>query len=481
VVREKDVHIGRLITRYLERLNRGSRYTLAELMAIEPDSPSFRQEADREVFEAQAWLLVHYLFFGEEGANLARLNRYAALLRAGRAAPDAFREALGDPQALQNGLNLYLSSRLYRYTQLNLDVNVDRAAFRLRPVSAPEATALRAAFQSAIDEPAPVARALAESALSADPRQPLAHEALGLIADRENRPDDARAAFALAVENGSQSYWAHYRLAQLLWKPDNDRATLERIARALEKSSQLNPDHAWSFSYLADTRVDLDDAAGAMSPARQAVLLAPGEPYHRRSLARVLGHAGQLDAAQQEAGRALALSKSENEKRQSREMLVWISRKREAAAAAASPAAARADEDSQPSTTATLETDERGGRTIRLDKHPCEMKDAGACQGWLAAAEKACAEGSLEACNSAGWAYTAAPGVTWDPAKAARLLEKACTGGHQDSCVNLAVNLANRQTPEALDRALELLTKACAAKARQACELQASLRASRRR
>jgi len=331
LVREKDVHIGRLIKRHLERLNAGSRYSLPELMAIDADSRSYREEGDRRVFEAQSWLLVHYLFFGENGANLPKLNRYADLLRGGRSGPDAFREAFGDVEPLEKGFNLYLSRQLYRYTQLNLDVNVDRASFRSRPVPPPEADALRAAFLSAMQEPPAAARALAEGALKADPRQPLAFEVMGLMADDEKRTDDARTAFAQAVENGSQSYWAHYRLAQLLWKPDNDRATRERIAQALEKATQLNPDHAWSFRYLADTRVNLEDAAGAMEPARKAVLLAPGEPWHRRTLARVLGHAGQLDAAQQEAGRALALSKDEENKRQSREMLVWLAKKREAA------------------------------------------------------------------------------------------------------------------------------------------------------
>jgi tetratricopeptide (TPR) repeat protein len=483
LVREKDVHIGRLIKRHLELLNRGSRFPLAELLAIGSDSPSFRQEASRQVFEAQAWLFVHYLFFGENGANLPKLNRYADLLRDGRAAPDAFREALGDTKPLEDGLNLYLSRRLYRYTQLNLDVNVDRASFRVRPVGGPEATALRAAFLSAMREPASEARALAESVLKADPKQPVAHEALGLIADDEKRPDDARAAFALAVENGSQSFWAHYRLAQLLWKADNERATLQRIAGTLEKSTQLNPDHAWSWSYLADTRVDLADAAGALEPARRAVRLAPGEPYHRRTLARVLGNLGPLDAAQQEAGRALALSKDEDDKRRAREMLLWVSRKLEAATASANAPATSAPTagTAAPVETATAEASTQESRTVTLEKHPCEMNKPQLCRAWLADAEKACADGSLEACSSAGWAYSGAPGVTQDPAKAARLLEKACSGGHQAGCLNLAVNLANRQTPEALDRALELLRKACAAGTRQACTLEASLKANRRR
>jgi TPR repeat protein len=132
------------------------------------------------------------------------------------------------------------------------------------------------------------------------------------------------------------------------------------------------------------------------------------------------------------------------------------------------------------STAEETKSDE-GGRTIRTDKHPCEWNDPQACRRWLAAADKACADGSLEACSSAGWAYSAAPpGAERDPAKAARMLEKACAGGHQMGCVNLAVNLAGRQTPEALTRALELLSKACAKGTVEACSVRASLLAARR-
>lgn len=483
LVREKDVHIGRLLKGYLRLLHQGSRYSLPELMAIERGSRSFLNEADRQVFDAQSWLLVHYLFFGEAGALRPKLNRYADLLRNGRPGPEAFREAFGDPEPLQKGLSFYLSRQLYGFTRLDLDVSVDRASFRVRPVAAPEAAALRAAFLQAMQEPAAEAQALAESALRADPAQPVAHEVLGLIADAANRPDDARASLARAVDNGSRSYFAHYRLAQLLWAPNNDRATLARIASVLEQAAQLNPDHHWSLRYLADTRVSLGEAQAALDPARKAVRMAPGESDHRRTLARVLGNLGELDAAQQEAGRALALATTDEDKRYARETLGWLSEIiRAAKTSPGAPAAATAGPAPATENVGSVEENARGegGRTIALDKHPCERNDAGLCRSWLAAAETACQEGSLEACSSAGWAYTGAPGVERDPAKAVRMLEKACAGGHQLGCVNLAVNLAARQTPEARKRALDLLSRACATGGAEACRLKASMEATRR-
>ena len=63
-----------------------------------------------------------------------------------------------------------------------------------------------------------------------------------LIADGEGRRDDARDAFGRAVEHGSQGFYAHYRLAQLLWKPDNDPAHPPRgSAAALDEGGPAQP------------------------------------------------------------------------------------------------------------------------------------------------------------------------------------------------------------------------------------------------
>jgi TPR repeat protein len=371
-------------------------------------------------------------------------------------------------------------------------VNVSRASFAVRPVPAPEALAIRAALLQAMREPAPAARTLAESALQADPKLALAHEVLGRIADSEGRPGDAREAFARAVDNGSQSYFAHYRLAQLLWKTDADRPTLERMAAVLEKASELNPDDPWSLSFLADTRVDLEKADTALEPARKAVQLAPGEAHHRQALARVLGNMGRIDEAQQEAGRGLALAKDDKSRAYSREQMVWLARLRDHAASTAA-APATAEETSAPVASETAEAvpaetskapaqgaSKQGARSGQPMRHPCAAGDAKGCRDWLAAAETACAGGSIDACTSAGSAYTGAPGVTPDPAKAIRMLEKACAGKSQDGCVNLAVNLVNNGRAEDRTRALDLLAKACAAGHQPACGLRTQIESMRR-
>ena len=72
----------------------------------------------------------------------------------------------------------------------------------------------------------------------------------------------------------------------------------------------------------------MDDAAGALEPAHKAVELAPGESLPRSTLALVLGQLGQMDAAQQEADRAVALAKEDGPRSHAREAQAWLARKR---------------------------------------------------------------------------------------------------------------------------------------------------------
>lgn len=474
LVRDKDVHVGRLINGYLERLNTQARFPIPELLSVQRDSPLYRGETSRRLFEAESWLLVHYLFFGENGTLLPKLNRYAALLRNGTPAGEAFKAAFEDVAALEIGLNAYVTRRLYRYTQLDLDVDVDRAAFQTRPVAPSEATALKAIFSLAMREPPAAAETLAKQALQANPDEAVAYEALGLVADEADHESEAAEAYGKAMDRGSRSYYAHYRLAQLLWKPDNDAPTLARMTAALEKAIEINPDSPWAQSYLAQVRLRRGDAAGAREPARKAATLAPGEPSHRRTLARVLGELGQLDDATGEAGRSLALSKTDDQKRQAREMLGWLASKKLAPVMKAET----------PSTAALVATTTEAAETrvqvLVDDTQPCATDDARLCAWWLAESEKACAAGSLEACSSAGWAYTGGRTSPRDPVKAAPLLQKACTGGLEPACVNLAVVLANRNKPDDLKRAIELATRACAAGIDEACGLEAQLKIRQR-
>lgn len=478
VVRDEDVHVGRLISSYLERLHSTARLPLAQVMSMDRDSPLVQGESGRRLFDAESWLLVHYLFFGENGTLQPKLNQFAGMLKAGKDPKDSWQAVFGDLKPIEDGLNDYVTRRLYHYTKLNLDVNVDRASFSSRPVSPAQATALNASLQVGMNGPSSAARATAEAAVQLDPNEPLAYEAVGVVADRESRDDDGRVAFGRAADLGSQNAYVHYRYARLLWNPGIDRPTLNRMATALARSIEINPDYSWAYALLAQVRVRLEAATDALQPARMAALLAPAESAHRRTLAEVLGHLGRLDEATAEAGRSLALALTDEQKKSARETLAWLANKRIAASAQAEAQAQPRPETTSATAAGSLSvTQGPTPAVVSSDRHPCDLDDPKFCAAWLVDADKACGAGTLEACSSLGWAYTGARTLKRDPAKAVPPLEKACAGGIQPACHNLAVVFANRQTPEGLQRAIDLTTKACATGLKDACDLKAQLRA----
>jgi tetratricopeptide (TPR) repeat protein len=170
------------------------------------------------------------------------------------------------------------------------------------------------------------ARALAKEALRADASLATPYEVEGLLSDQEEKKEQALAAYAKAGELGSINFYAYYRHAQLLWSPTLDKPTLEAIARNLDKTITLNSNWAPGYSYLADVRIELDDAEGALGLARRAVALEPGESYHHAAVARALARLSKADEAVREAEKALALAQNPGERQRAENLLAYLKR-----------------------------------------------------------------------------------------------------------------------------------------------------------
>ena len=105
--------------------------------------------------------------------------------------------------------------------------------------------------------------------------------------------DEAKAAYAKAVELGSTSAFAHYRLASLTWQPSPSRETLAEIEKHLAKAVSLNNRYAAAYAWLGETRAALGtgDPMGLIRRAisHRAEGGAPSPP--RRPCARPSGQA----------------------------------------------------------------------------------------------------------------------------------------------------------------------------------------------
>jgi tetratricopeptide (TPR) repeat protein len=324
VVRDNFILLGPAIPWHLQRVRRGPRLPLSELVTVTRSSPQFTDGNRLVDFDAQSWAFVHYLMFGREGAERQRLDRLLALINQGTDPAVAVKEALGRVEDFEGPLNVYVNQPLFPYAKASLDVSVKREAFNVRPLPSAEAAAFRAAFHVAMHRPAE-ARAMISAARKADANAAASYVAEGLLLDSEGKREEARAAYAKAVEQGSTNPQAYYRLAFLESRPNADRDALLQIEKHLARAVELNDRMAPAYAYLAEVRAALDPKTdGALPLVRRAIALEPAEPGHHLAAARILWRMGSLDDARREAQTALSLSRNDQEREGAQQVIKGI-------------------------------------------------------------------------------------------------------------------------------------------------------------
>ena len=146
-----------------------------------------------------------------------------------------------------------------------------------------------------------------------------------LLLEREDRTTEARAAYERAVEAGSISSYAHYRLASLRWQPQADRDTLAGIEKLLLRAVALNVRHAPTNAFLGEVRSLL--GSGEPLPfVRRAIALAPSNPSYRLTAARILLRQQKYDEALKEAQAALGLAQTDDARRDAQTLITSIDR-----------------------------------------------------------------------------------------------------------------------------------------------------------
>lgn len=194
VVRNDDVLVGQVLRWHLDRLGEKPPLRLEDLLGATRDSP-YMKDSDRMAdYDASAWALMHYLTFGNDGANLARFNTFSAAVAQGAEARGALADAFCGIRAVDEGYRRYITKMLYMYKKLDLDVDVHQAKFAVRPLAAPDANVAIARYHAATGRPVE-ARARLATARTASPQDGAVYEIEGLLLDREGKRDDALAAY----------------------------------------------------------------------------------------------------------------------------------------------------------------------------------------------------------------------------------------------------------------------------------------------
>jgi tetratricopeptide (TPR) repeat protein len=325
IILDKEVQFGKPIPWLAELAQNGPRLSLAALVAVTRESPSYRQQKARERFDAQCWSLVQFMMFGAKEDMGARLNPVSRMLMDGVASEAALREVYGSLDALDDASSLYVHQGVYTYARLQVQSDTSAAKLPGRPVPPAESAAARAGFHVAMGRLVE-AEALLSEARNLDPSLAMSDEVAAMMFDRDQKADEAKQAFAKAAAADSKNFWVYYRLAALGWLPGIDRATMSTVLNHLERSTALNQNFGPGFSNLANMRLQLDQPDQALVAARRAVELDPGNVEYRLLFARVLARLSRREEAAAVARDALSYATNERQRSEVQALLSSLDR-----------------------------------------------------------------------------------------------------------------------------------------------------------
>jgi tetratricopeptide (TPR) repeat protein len=223
-------------------------------------------------------------------------------------------------------MRIYVTRRAFGYARIPASLDLRSEAFGSRALSDAEAAVARGELLVAMGRPVE-ARAFAAEAAKADPTLPGPWEIEATLLDADGKRDEAKAAYAKAVEAGSKNAYVHYRLAQLEWVPNPDAAQRERLAARLQVARELDPGSAFTLSFLAEVLSVQGKHEEAVKLAVEAVKNDPPETYHRMALARVLWNARDVENAVRMARSALQTADTEEEKKEVQQFLDFATRR----------------------------------------------------------------------------------------------------------------------------------------------------------
>jgi len=437
IVRAKELQVGRLIDYRLNRMREGGLIGMNEFLTATSRSKWLTQEVDADLFESQAWAFVHFLLMGDQGAHAAKVSRFDRLLLQGTDPEVAMKEAFGDMTPYFMGMTTYIKGTLFRYMTAKVDLNVKQEGFLVRAIPPAEAAAARGSLLVAMRRPNE-AKAAAEEARAANPADPGADEIEAALLDAENKTEEAKAAYARAIEHGSKRGYYYYRLAELeVGYGAKDQAKLERGVTLLSKANTLDPTYANAFSYHSALKSEMGQAQEAIELATKAVSLEPKESYHRLTGARALWNGGNKDDAITVARAAVQTADTDKEKSDAQRFLDFVMnseppRPRRPPAPAASTAESRPP---NPEPGSPVRITAAGDHVFKCFSDRNDQE----CAKALPALEESCAHKEAQACRSLGSLYDGGFGIAIEKSKAAKAYDTGCALDDKASCARYAV------------------------------------------
>jgi len=279
------------------------------LFHVDASSPYYNEENKTSVFYAESWALTHYLMIGDKQAHRQMLLDYASALSSGLSPDQAAAKAFGDLKKLQDDLSRYISKFTFSYFQMKAPAELAPTEIQARAISDAEEEAYRGGFFAIRRRPE--AKQILQNAVNLDPKLALARQNLGIEDYLEGNRDSALTSISEAVQFDPKNGFTRYLRAYLTFFGAGGFPQDSQIEEDLRQAIALKPDFAPSNAllglYLSSRRQNGDEA---LTYAKKAVSLEPGNTEFIYDLAQVLAQMQRFDEAQYVAERGRSSARS---------------------------------------------------------------------------------------------------------------------------------------------------------------------------
>ncbi|HYC88621.1 MAG TPA: DUF1570 domain-containing protein [Thermoanaerobaculia bacterium] len=298
---------------------------LRELFAITHTSPVYDERTRTGVFYAQSWALVHYLLHDHERRE--KLHRFLRLLRDGKSVDDAFAEGFGMPfSALEQALRSYIRGDSFTYYARDLGELAIPAL--PEPAAMPHDAVLHQLGSLLVQtrpENAPLAERFFRESVAANERNAGAHASLARLYDATGRRAEASAAYAKAVELGSDDAEVYLLAGRSMLA--GGVGEFAKARPLFQRATELAPESAEAWTRLGATYLDqTGDRAAGIAALEKSLELDPRGEEATFYLAALLAVDGRVATARKLAQALLARTGNETLKGQLTSLLASMDR-----------------------------------------------------------------------------------------------------------------------------------------------------------
>ena len=256
---------------------------VVDLFNITPDSKVYNERGDHnQLFYAQSWLVVHYLF---DNNKLAQAGVYFNLTQNQNVpVPQAIQQAFGMlPHEFDKEIEKYLRGNRFRYWPIELG-RFDSTLYKSEKLKPADAQAVLADVH--LHSPDYLDKAISEfqAILNSEPDHAASHRGLGYAYLGKGDFSAAGEQFRRAAALDSNDARVHYYSALLMNRRAlNEGGRIEQpdaMMAHLKRAIQIDPDLADAYNLLAYLQLTNGSANEALQSIKTAIKLSPRNDYY---------------------------------------------------------------------------------------------------------------------------------------------------------------------------------------------------------